>query len=107
SGYFEGWIDSVVQRIIDIGIALPGLVFVILFVTSIQQIPLVFRIIISVGFLIAMGNTRIIRGAAIAAKANQYVEAARVIGASDTRIIFRHVLPNVFAIILVTASIQI
>lgn len=107
SGYFEGWVDTVTQRIIDIGIALPGLVFVILFVTSVQQIPLVFRIIISVGFLIAMGNTRIIRGAAISAKANQYVEAARVVGASDSRIIFRHVLPNVFAIILVTASIQI
>jgi peptide/nickel transport system permease protein len=107
SGYFEGWIDSLIQRIVDIGIALPGLVFVILFVTSVQQIPLVARIIISVGFLIAMGNTRIIRGAAIAAKANQYVEAARVVGASDGRIIFRHVLPNVFAIILVTASIQI
>src|SRR6185437_1654222 len=56
---------------------------------------------------IAVGSSRIIRGAAIAAKENQYVEAARVLGASDMRIVFRHVLPNVVAIIIVSASIQI
>lgn len=107
SGYFGGWIDTVVQRIVDIGIALPGLVFVILFVVSLQQIDVRLRIILSVGLLISIGSSRIIRGAAIAAKENQYVEAARVLGASDMRIVFRHVLPNVVAIIIVSASIQI
>lgn len=107
SGYFVGWIDGTIQRFIDIGIALPGLVFVILFVTSLQQIPLILRIVISVGFLISMGNSRIVRGATIATRSNQYVEAARVLGASDLRIIFRHLLPNVFAIVIITASIQI
>ena len=107
SGYFGGWIDTVVQRIVDIGIALPGLVFVILFVVSLQQLDVRLRIILSVGLLIAVGSSRIIRGAAIAAKENQYVEAARVLGASDMRIVFRHVLPNVMAVIIVSASIQI
>ena len=107
SGYLGGWVDTAVQRLVDIGIALPGLVFVILFVTSLQQFPVTLDIIVSVGLLIAVGSSRIIRGAAIAAKENQYVEAARVLGASDIRIVFRHVLPNVFAIIMVSASIQI
>ncbi len=107
SGYLGGWVDTAVQRLVDIGIALPGLVFVILFVTSLQQFPVTLDIIVSVGLLIAVGSSRIIRGAAIAAKENQYVEAARVLGASDMRIVFRHVLPNVFAIIIVSASIQI
>ncbi len=107
SGYFGGWFDSVVQRLVDIGIALPGLIFIILVVTSLQQIPVLMRIVISIGALSALSSSRIIRGAAISAKQNQYVEAARVLGASDMRIVFRHVLPNVFAVILIGASIQI
>lgn len=114
SGYFGGWFDTIVQRLVDIGIALPGLIFIILFVTSFKELPFIhtdvpttMAIVISVGFLIAAGSSRVIRGAAIGAKQNQYVEAARVVGASDARIIFHHILPNVFAVILVGASIQI
>jgi peptide/nickel transport system permease protein len=107
SGYFGGVFDMLLQRIVDIGIALPGLVFIILVVTTLQDIPKMVDIIVSVGLLLSVGSSRVIRGAAIAAKQNQYVEAARVIGASDTRIIARHILPNVTAVILIGASIQI
>jgi peptide/nickel transport system permease protein len=107
SGYIGGWFDSVFQRLIDIGIALPGLIFIILVVNSLQQIPLVPRIIISLGSIIALSSSRVIRGAAIAAKQNVYVEAAQVLGATDLRIMLRHVLPNLFAIVIVSASIQI
>jgi peptide/nickel transport system permease protein len=108
SGYFGGVFDMLVQRLVDIGIALPGLIFIILVVTSLQQrIPVQWCIILSVGVLQALGSSRIIRGAAISAKQNQYVEAARVVGASDMRIIFRHVLPNVVPVIIVGASIQV
>lgn len=114
SGYFGGWFDTIVQRLVDIGIALPGLIFIILFVTSFKEVPVThtevpttMAIVLSVGLLIAAGSSRVIRGAAIGAKQNQYVEAARVVGASDARIIFRHILPNVFAVILIGASIQI
>lgn len=114
SGYFGGWFDMLVQRLVDIGIALPGLIFIILVVTSVQQvpwvhwqIPVLWRIIISLGFLVSLGSSRVIRGATISARQNQYIEAARVIGASDARIIARHVLPNVFPVILIGASIQI
>jgi peptide/nickel transport system permease protein len=114
SGYVGGWFDTVVQRLVDIGIAMPGLIFIILFVTSVKEVPFTnteipttMAIVMSVGLLIATGSSRVVRGAAIATKQNQYVEAARVVGASPMRIIVRHVLPNVFAVILVGASIQI
>lgn len=116
SGYFGGWFDMLVQRLVDVGIALPGLIFIILFVTSVQRLNLGFasfdispsyRIVLSVGILGSLGSSRVIRGAAITAKQNQYVEAARVVGASDFRIIFRHVTPNVFPIVIIGASIQV
>ena len=107
SGYFGGWADMLIQRLVDIGIALPGLIFIILVVTTLQDLPVTLRIIMPVGVLIALGSSRVIRGAAISAKQNQYVEAARVIGATDSRIIARHVLPNVMAVVIVGASIQI
>lgn len=107
SGYFGGWFDMLLQRLVDVGIALPGLIFIILFVTSVQQIPVNLRIVIAVGMLTALSQSRVIRGAAISAKQNQYVEAARVIGATPLRIIFRHVAPNVFPILIVGASIQV
>ncbi len=118
SGYFGGWVDMLAQRFVDIGIALPGLVFIILFVTSLTWIPdMTFglipegqkmtRIIIPLGLLVSLGASRILRGATIAAKQNQYVEACRVLGATDTRIILRHILPNVVPVLLVSASIQV
>jgi len=107
SGYYGGWFDMLVQRLVDIGIALPGLIFIILVVTSLQQIPVSLRIILAVGILSALSSSRVIRGAAISAKQNQYVEAARVVGASDMRIIVRHVVPNVIPVVIIGASIQV
>jgi peptide/nickel transport system permease protein len=107
SGYFGGWADMLVQRLVDIGIALPGLIFIILVVTTLQNIPVTLRIIMPVGVLVALGSSRVVRGAAISTKQNQYVEAARVVGATDARIIVRHILPNVLAVVIVGASIQI
>jgi peptide/nickel transport system permease protein len=122
SGYFGGLFDMLAQRLVDIGIALPGLIFIILVVTSMTQFPpdfiadplglepsgrVVFRIAISLGILVALGSSRVIRGAAISAKQNTYVEAARVVGATDGRIMWKHIFPNVFAVVLVSASIQI
>jgi peptide/nickel transport system permease protein len=107
SGYFGGWIDMLVQRLVDIGIALPGLIFIILVVTTLQDLPVTLRIIMPVGVLVALGSSRVVRGASISTKQNQYVEAARVVGATDARIIVRHILPNVLAVVIVGASIQI
>jgi peptide/nickel transport system permease protein len=107
SGYFGGWFDTAVQRVVDVGIALPGLVFIILVVTSLQQIPLLLRIIIAIGSLSWLGQSRVIRGTVTSARQNQYVEAARLVGASNARIMVRHIFPNIVPIIIVAASIQV
>jgi peptide/nickel transport system permease protein len=107
SGFFGGVFDLLVQRVVDVGIALPGLIFIILVVTSLQNIEVWLRIVLAVGVISSFGQSRVIRGAAITAKQNQYVEAARVLGATDLRIIFRHILPNVFSVVIIGISIQI
>jgi peptide/nickel transport system permease protein len=107
SGFYGGWFDTLVQRVVDIGIALPGLVFIILVVTSLQQIPLLLRIIVAIGSLSWLGQSRVIRATVTTAKQNQYVEAARLVGASNGRIMVRHIVPNVVPIIIVAASIQV
>jgi peptide/nickel transport system permease protein len=110
SAYFGGWLDLLFQRLIDVVIALPGLLFIIIFVTSLRSrvggdIP---AIVISIGLLIAFGGgQRTIRGQTLSTKENQYIEAAHASGAGHVRIMTRHILPNVFAIVLVSMSLTV
>ncbi len=109
SGYYGGLFDTMFQRLVDIGIALPGLIFIILFITAAQDLPgdETFPIILSVAILIAIRLSRVIRSGAISVREEQYVEAARALGAQSGRIMMRHVVPNVFALVLVSASIEV
>lgn len=104
SGYAGGWFDTILQRLVDVGIALPGLPFIILVVTSLQLMPLVPRLVISLGVLISLGQSRIIRGATLVLKQEQYVDAARALGARGRRVVGRHIVPNVVPVVLVSAS---
>ncbi|MEX2230167.1 MAG: ABC transporter permease [Dehalococcoidia bacterium] len=104
SGYAGGWFDTMLQRLVDVGIALPGLPFIILVVTSLQLMPLVPRLVLSLSILISLSQSRIIRGVTLALKQEQYVEAARALGAHGSRVIGRHIIPNVLPIVLVSSS---
>lgn len=105
SGYFGGTLDLLMQRVIDVWLAFPGLVFVI-FVIAIfgRSTP---ALVLTLGMMVSAGSSRILRGATIAEKEAQYIEASRAIGASHPRILFRHILPNVFPVIVIAASVQI
>jgi peptide/nickel transport system permease protein len=105
SGYKAGWFDTIVQRMVDIWQAFPGLIFIIFMVSIIG--PGQLGLIIIMGLLFAGGSARLIRGATIAVSAEPYIEAAKSIGASDLRIWLRYVLPNVAPIILVSISVQV
>ncbi len=105
SAYYGGIVDLVFQRIVDIWQAFPGLIFVI-FVVAIAG-PSTTTLIIVIGLLFASRSSRLVRSQALAVKAQPYTESARVVGASDSRIIFLHILPNVVPIILISASVQI
>lgn len=105
SGYFGGWIDTVGQRLVDIGQAFPGLVFIISLISIFG--PGQTQIIISLGIVLAFGSSRVVRGAAISVRQNAFVEAARATGAGHGRILIRHMLPNVMPVIIVGATIQL
>ena len=105
SGYFGGLADLTIQRIVDAFIAIPPLLFLLLLVqTGEPSLP---RTIIALSFLNIFGVSRVVRSATLAARNDVYVEAARVLGAQPPRIIFRHVLPNVFAPIIIIFSTTI
>lgn len=104
SGYFGGWFDTVWQRVVDVAIALPGLPFTILLVTALTQLPMVLRLVFGVSILISFSTSRIIRSQVLSLKQQPYIEAAQAVGASNIRVMFRHILPNVIPLILVSAS---
>jgi peptide/nickel transport system permease protein len=102
SGYFGGWTDTLIQRLMDAVQAFPLLILALIMIaivgTSIRNLMAV------VGLAIIPGVARIVRGIVLSEKQNSYVEAARSIGASSGRIVFRHVLPNLAAPLIVVAT---
>lgn len=105
SGYFGGKFDVFMQRLVDAWMAFPFLV-VLLSVMAILG-PGLLNVILSLGVLSAANSSRIIRSAAMSAKENQYVEAARAVGASHLRIILWYILPNVMATIIIIATVSL
>ena len=100
SGYYgDTWIDESIQRVIDIMYGLPFLPLVIVLV-AINGITTT-NIIIAIVVKSWLNNAIVIRGETLSLKERSYVEAARVAGASDTRIVFRHILPNVLPLAFV------
>jgi len=105
SGYFGGKLDVLVQRLVDAWMAIPGLMFLL----SIMAVlgPGLLKIIVALGVLSAANSSRVIRSATLSAKENQFVEAARAVGASHWRIILRYILPNVMAPIIIIATVSL
>jgi peptide/nickel transport system permease protein len=103
SGYFGGRYDMLVQRVVDAWQSFPYLV-VILSIMAVLG-PGLLNTILALGFLGAVGASRVIRGATISVVQNTYVEAARAVGAGHLRIMARYILPNVAATIIVLATI--
>lgn len=105
SGYSGGWFDALIQRAVDTIIAFPGLVILLILVSVLN--PSVKTVTFVIALLTVFPTIRIIRGATLSEKNNQYVEAARAIGSSAPRILFRHLLPNIvpLGIVLATTSL--
>lgn len=105
SGYLGGAVDGITQRVVDAWLAFPPLIF-LLIITSVLT-PSTRTLIIALTLGIIPGTSRVVRGAVLAEKNNAYVEAARAMGASQVRIMTRHILPQVVAPIIVIISIMI
>jgi peptide/nickel transport system permease protein len=103
SGYWEGWLDLVCQRVMDALMAIPALILALAIVSVLT--PSTTNAMLAIAVVIIPGNSRIVRGAVLSAKQNPYVEAAQALGCPHLRILGGHILPNVAAPILIIASI--
>ena len=105
SGYFGGWIDNVLMRFVDIMYGLPYMLVVIIMMAILgQNIVILFVAIALVSWLTI---ARVVRGQVISLKNAEFVEAARAMGASTPRIIFKHILPNTIGIIIIYSTLSI
>ena len=102
-GYWEGRLDLALQRFMDALMTIPGLILAMAIVSVLT--PNTTNAMLAIAVVIIPGNSRIVRGAVLSAKQNQYVEAARALGCGHLRMIVTHILPNVTAPILIIASI--
>jgi peptide/nickel transport system permease protein len=105
SGYFGGWLDMVIQRLIDVQLAFPGILFALAVVSVLG--PGLRNAMIAVGLSLVPSYARMVRGSVLSARENAYVDAARVIGAGESRILLRHILPNILAPIMVLSTVGI
>jgi ABC-type dipeptide/oligopeptide/nickel transport system permease subunit len=105
SGFFGGWIDTIIQRVIDVLLAFPGILFAMAVVAILG--PGLLNAMIAVGISLIPSYARMVRGSVLSQKENAFVEAARLCGAGNTRILARHILPNVLGPIMVLITISI
>jgi len=103
SGYWEGTLDHVIQRGVDTTMAIPGIVLALAVMSVLGQS--LTNIILVIALVIAPGASRVVRGTVLAVKQHTFVDAPQALGASPGRIVARHILPNVFAPILVIATV--
>ena len=105
AGYYGRRVDAVIMRFVDIMLCFPSF-FLILAVIAILE-PSIWNIMIVIGLTGWMGITRLVRADFISLRERDFVQAARAVGAGDLRIIFRHILPNAMASVLVAATLGV
>ena len=105
SGFLSGKVDIVIQRFVDAWMCFPALIVVITLMAIIK--PGLLSIILVLGIYGGIGGSRVIRSAVIGIKGNVYVEAANAIGCSTVGTLFRHILPNIMAPIIILFSIGV
>lgn len=104
AGYYGGWVDSVLSRLIEIWMSFPDILFIVAMVSILG--PSLNTVILGLGFLSIPAYARIVRGSVLSARQEIYVEAARSIGASDNSIMRKHILPNVVSPLIILSSMR-
>jgi peptide/nickel transport system permease protein len=103
AGYYRGWVDEVIMRVVDILLAFPGILLNIAIVALIAR-PGVGVMIFALTLNGWVGYARVARGQVLSVREREYVQAARAVGAGPTRIMWRHIFPNILSPILVQMS---
>ncbi len=126
AGFLGKWFDTLIMRTVDILYAFPGLLLIIVVITSLRAVLETYQgglievigtvdkltggllgVFIALGLVSWLTVARLVRGQVLSLKEKEYVEAARTVGASDRRIMFSHLLPNVMAPIIISATFGI
>ncbi len=126
AGYKGGWVDTLAMRVVDVFYAIPNLLFIIIFMTYLKAkfqhvsggwlLPLknfdaatggMLGVFLGLGLLSWLTVSRLVRGQVLSLKRKEFVEAAHCMGASSSRIITRHLLPNTLAVVIVAATLGI
>ncbi len=105
SGFYGGWFDSILMRFVDIMLCFPTFFLILAMIALLE--PSIWIIMLVIGVTSWMGVARLVRAEVLSIKERDYIMAARSIGASDMRIIFRHILPNAAAPMLVAATLGV
>lgn len=105
AGYYEGILDRLLMRFVDVMLSIPSFFFILAVIAFIG--PSIWNIMVIIGLTSWMGVSRLVRAEFLSLKKREYVLAAKAIGASDIRIIFRHMLPNSLAPVIVSAVLGV
>ena len=105
SGFYGRWVDSTIMRFVDIMLCFPAF-FLILAVIAFLE-PSIWNIMIIIGLTSWMGVARLVRAEFLSLRERDFVQAAKALGASDGRVIFRHILPNALSPVLVSATLGV
>ncbi|SFT55350.1 ABC transporter permease [Mesorhizobium sp. YR577] len=105
SGYFGGWVDAVLMRLADIAFGIPFLPFVIVLAAFLE--PSIWNVVLAMALVLWRDTGRVIRSQVLTLRSRGYVDAARVCGSSDLKIILRHIAPNILPLSFLYGSIAI
>lgn len=106
AGYYRGWVDAILMRLTDVIIVIPIIVIGAIVGAAAGRLgPPVLAIML--GFFAWTGVARLVRGEFLSLREREFVEAARIAGASDARIIFKHILPNAIGVVIVASTLLI
>jgi peptide/nickel transport system permease protein len=106
AGYFRRWADTALMRVVDVGLAIPR-IFVLLVVVALWDRVSLPVLVFLIGVTGWFGTSRLVRAEVLSLREREFVGAARALGAGSARVIFRHVLPNAAAPIIVSAALGI
>lgn len=105
AGYFGGWVDTILMRLADVAFGIPFLPFVIVLAAFLE--PSIWNVVIAMALILWRDTGRVIRSQTLTLRSRAYVEAARISGSSDMKIILRHVVPNILPLSFLYGSIAI
>jgi ABC-type dipeptide/oligopeptide/nickel transport system permease subunit len=107
AGFYRGWVDTLLMRLVDLVLTIPTIALAITLAVNIKGGAGWWSIALVLAALLWANISRVVRGVVLSLREQEYIEAARAMGASDVRIILRHLIPNALGTIIVAATITV